>query len=214
MESADCPILDAAESMNSLAFLLLRLTFGLGLAWHGFQSLFLIESGISGLAGMIEAQGWPVPMAMAYLAKLTELLCGLMVALGLFTRWAAFGCAFVMGTAIYMTGDLMAFGAWELAFLYCAAFLALLLAGAGNISIDSLRARNAKRAASATLEESDADEMEDPTTVVDSLGHRSPRHQAPTGSGPAPPEAPQAPIHELFEAPPQKNFKKGSQEAN
>ncbi len=204
MESADGPILDTAEPMNSLAFLLLRLTFGLGLAWNGFQSLFLIESGISGLAGMIEAQGWPVPMAMAYLAKLTELLCGLMVALGLFTRWAAFGCAFVMGTAIYMTGDLMTFGTWELAFLYCTGFLALLLAGAGNISIESLRAQKAKHAASVAVESGDregseAGEVGNSAMVIDSLDHRSPR-------------APQAPIHELFEAFPQEGQKEDPKE--
>lgn len=137
---------DAFE-MNFFPLLLLRLMFGLGLAWHGFQTLFLSEKGIEFVAGMVEGAGWPMPTAMAYVAKLAELLCGLMVALGLFTRWSAFIGAFTMATAVYMKavsviGDPsrdLAFGDIEMAALYCIAFLALTFTGPGCMSLDHLR---------------------------------------------------------------------------
>ena len=168
----------ANRTMNSLAFLLLRLMFGLGLAWHGFQTLFLSEGGVEGLAGMLTAQEWPMPTAMAYAAKLSELLCGLMVALGLFTRWAALVCAFVMGVAVAMTADWVEFSSYELAGLYCIAFVAILFTGAGTISLDQLRF-NAKRRAAARedgelLDEEDSDSLESASPVVDSLDHSPP----------------------------------------
>lgn len=131
--------------MQSLAFLILRLTFGLGFAVHGYQSLFVIEGGMDRLTGLVAQQGWPAPEAWAYLAKITELAGGLLIALGFLTRAAALACAGTMGVAIYMAHlddpfrDPAGGASWELAGLYLAAFLALLLTGAGRISIDGLR---------------------------------------------------------------------------
>jgi len=131
--------------MQSVAFLILRLAFGLGFAVHGYQSLFVIEGGMAGLTGLVEKQGWPAPEAWAYVAKITELVGGLLIALGFLTRAAALACAGTMGVAIYMAHlehpfrDPAGGPGWELAGLYLAAFIALLLTGAGKISIDGLR---------------------------------------------------------------------------
>ena len=131
--------------MPSLALLILRLAFGLGFAVHGYQSLFVAENGITGLAGLIESKGWPAPEAWAYLAKITELVGGLMVALGFLTRASALACAGTMAVAIWMAhlGDPFRDPAtgkgWELTGLYLAAFLALLFSGGGKLSVDGLR---------------------------------------------------------------------------
>ncbi|MCH2100344.1 MAG: DoxX family protein [Planctomycetes bacterium] len=131
--------------MQSIAFLILRLTFGLGFAVHGYQSLFVIEGGMEGLTGLVASRGWPAPEAWAYLAKITELVGGLLVALGFLTRTAALACAGTMGVAIYMVHldhpfrDSAGGPGWELAGLYLAAFLAILFTGAGKISIDRFR---------------------------------------------------------------------------
>lgn len=131
--------------MQSLALLILRVAFGLGFAIHGYQSLFVIEGGIEKLAGLIESKGWPAPEAFAYLAKVTELLGGVLLALGLVTRAAALACAGTMAVAIWMAhwGDPFRDAAtgkgWELAGLYLAAFVALLLLGGGRLSVDGLR---------------------------------------------------------------------------
>jgi putative oxidoreductase len=179
----------ANRTMNSLAFLLLRLMFGLGLAWHGFQTLFLSEVGVERLAGMLTDQEWPMPTAMAYAAKLGELLCGLMVALGLFTRWAALVCAFVMGVAVAMTANWVEFSSYELAGLYCIAFVAILFTGAGTISLDQLRI-NAKRRAAALdddelLDEEMPDTLGNAAPVVDSLDHSPPPIPAAGSTSPA-----------------------------
>lgn len=131
--------------MQCVALLILRLAFGLGFAVHGYQSLFVIEGGMEGLTGLVAKQGWPAPEAWAYLAKIAELVGGLLIALGFLTRAAALACAGTMGVAIFMAHlehpfrDPSGGPGWELAGLYLAAFIALLLTGAGKISIDSLR---------------------------------------------------------------------------
>lgn len=126
--------------MHSLAFLILRLAFGLGIAVHGYQALFMKEGAMDGMGKMIEAWGWPAPEAWAYLAKITELVGGIMVALGFLTRAASLACAGTMVVAIWKVHINDPFtGGWEMAALYLAAFLSLLLTGGGKLSIDGLR---------------------------------------------------------------------------
>jgi len=131
--------------MHSLAFLILRLVFGLGFAVHGYQALFLIDGAMVKMTEMIATWGWPAPEAWAYLAKITELIGGVFVAFGFLTRAASLACAGTMGVAIWMVhidhpfNDLNGGPGWEMAALYLAAFLALLLTGGGKLSIDGFR---------------------------------------------------------------------------
>jgi putative oxidoreductase len=187
--------------MNFFAPLLLRLMFGLGLAWHGFQTLFLSEDGVSGLVKLIEGHNWPMPNALAYIAKLSELLCGLMVALGLFTRWAALVCAFTMGVAIYMTGKPLDFHSWELASLYLTAFAALTFAGPGCVSLDHLRTRrNVVDEEEEELDLAEPLEEQEPVgrNAVDSLDRQAPPTSRPApaahpATSPVPPVPPATP---------------------
>ncbi len=183
--------------MNFFPLLLLRLMFGLGLAWHGFQALFLHDGAMEGLAGMIGSHNWPAPTAMAYIAKLSELLCGLMVALGLFTRWAAFVCAFTMGTAVYMKSmgilaapdGVLTFGEIELAALYLFAFAALVFTGPGCFSIDYLRRpqpENGELDDIGLPEELDGTELED-EVILDSLDRPAATTQRPSAAATANP---------------------------
>jgi putative oxidoreductase len=126
--------------MHSLAFLILRLVFGLGFAVHGYQALFVSEGAMEQMAAGIADWGWPAPEAWAYLAKITELIGGVMIALGFLTRAAALACAGTMVIAIWKVhfGDPFT-GGWEMAALYLAAFLSLLLTGGGKLSVDGFR---------------------------------------------------------------------------
>jgi len=126
--------------MHSLAFLILRLVFGLGFAVHGYQALFAGEGAMERMATGIAEWGWPAPEAWAYLAKITELVGGVMIALGFLTRAASLACAGTMVIAIWKVHINDPFtGGWEMAALYLAAFLALLLTGGGKLSIDGFR---------------------------------------------------------------------------
>ena len=120
--------------MSSLGLLILRVGAGLGLATHGYQAIFV--SGIDGFAGYLDQLGFPLPLVMAWAAKLAELVGGVLVAIGWFSRIAAFFAATTMAVAILTAhlGD--PFKDWELASLYLAAMVTVMLVGPGEMSID------------------------------------------------------------------------------
>jgi putative oxidoreductase len=126
---------------SSPALSIFRIVFGLLFAMHGSQKLF--DWPIA--APMpIEVGAWP-----AWWAGLIELVCGLLIALGLFTRIAAFIASGEMAVAYFwmswppLEGEPASF--WpiankgEPAVMYCFAFLALAGLGAGAWSVDARR---------------------------------------------------------------------------
>lgn len=80
-------------------------------------------------------------------AGVIELVVGVLVTIGLFTRLAAFIAAGEMAIAYFMMhfpqGFWPAVNKGEAAILYCFVFLYLAAAGAGAWSLDSFRTRNA-----------------------------------------------------------------------
>jgi putative oxidoreductase len=134
--------------MSSTALLVLRLAAGLGLAVHGYQKVisgtdfsewpWQFEA-MNGFAGWLDSLGVPLPHLAAWIAKLSELVGGVCVALGFFTRPAAFFAAVTMAIAILVAhlGD--PFGDWELAALYFAAMTAIMFSGPGEYSLDAKR---------------------------------------------------------------------------
>jgi putative oxidoreductase len=113
---------------------LLRFIAGFLMLWHGAQKLFNFpptERGAAGDSFMI-------------FAGVLEFGCGLLIAIGLFTRWAAFLLSGTMAVAYWMAhgtngkGFLPILNGGELAALYCFVFLYLFFAGGGPISLDSL----------------------------------------------------------------------------
>lgn len=123
----------------SAGLLVLRLFLGLGLMAHGYQKFFLF--GINGFAGFLGSLGAPAPVPAAWLSASTELVGGLLIALGLFTRLAAVPLAINM-----LVAALIAHSGYfitntppgrEYALNLAAAFVALALTGAGRYSIDN-----------------------------------------------------------------------------
>lgn len=119
-----------------LALLLLRVWYGGSLVLlHGWGKL----TNFSEYAGKFPDPFHVGSKVSLGLAVAGEVLCAVLLVLGLFTRVAALGAAATMGTAFYfahgarLTGD----GNGELAFLYLGAFLALFVAGAGRFSVDA-----------------------------------------------------------------------------
>ena len=116
----------------------LRILTGLMFMQHGLQKLF-------GLFGGVPAEA---PPFIVYGAGTIELVCGALVALGLFAAPAAFlasgtmAAAFFMGHVIPAKGNLIPIvNKGELAALYCFVFLVIAARGSGIWSVDEARAR-------------------------------------------------------------------------
>jgi len=116
-------------NLEGYALSLLRFVAGFTFIAHGLQKLF-------GWFG-----GRPVTLASTFgAAGIIEVVCGLLIMIGLFTRVAAFIAAGEMAFAYFMVPARG--GLWpilnrgELAVLYCFIFLYFAAAGAGPISLD------------------------------------------------------------------------------
>lgn len=118
---------------------LLRIVTGLLFLEHGMQKFLSFPPGK--MAGMGLALNNPA----AY-AGIIELLCGLLVAIGLFTRPAAFLASGTMAVAYWMAhapqDPFPVNNMGDAAILFCFVFLYLAAAGAGPWSVDAGRARN------------------------------------------------------------------------
>jgi putative oxidoreductase len=128
-------------AMVNYALLVLRLALGVMFAAHGLQKAFgwFGGPGISGFAQMLSGLGFAPAAFWAYLAAYTELLGGICLLAGLFTRlWAALLLALIAVAALKVHlshGFFLMQGGFEYAFVIAGVCLALLFAGAGRFGI-------------------------------------------------------------------------------
>ena len=118
---------------ESHTYALMRIVTGLLFLWHGSQKLL----------------GFPLPardgspVYITWVAGPIELVGGILVMIGLFTRWAAFLCSGLMAFAYWMVHGLNALfpmeNKGELAALYCFVFLFIAAKGGGLWSVDGSR---------------------------------------------------------------------------
>ncbi len=121
-----------------IAMLILRVGFGGLIAYHGWDK----ASGYAKLSTQ-----FPDPLGIGVVNSLNgaiaaELVCGVLVLLGVFTRLATVPVIFTMAIAafvIHAPHPLMVVGgdAKEPALLYLIAFLGIFLAGPGRCSVDA-----------------------------------------------------------------------------
>ena len=116
-------------------YAVMRIIVGLLFMSHGMQKLF-------GLFGGVPADA---PAFVVYVAGTVEFVTGLLVAIGLLTRWAAFIASGQMAAAYWMAHGLNAFhpivNQGELAVVYCFVFLYIAAQGAGIWSVDDARGK-------------------------------------------------------------------------
>jgi putative oxidoreductase len=85
----------------------------------------------------IDSWGWPYPVAWAWIVVLVETFGGLLIIVGLFTRISAALIACVMVAAILQVRLASGFiGGFELDFTLLMVALALVITGAGRLSVD------------------------------------------------------------------------------
>ena len=115
-------------------YALLRIVSGFLFLWHGLQKL----------SGFPAAAPEEMPAVIGYVAGPIELGGGLLLLVGLYTRWAAFLCSGLMAAAYWMahgsTHLLPLINEGELAALYCFVFLFIAAKGPGIWSVDASRA--------------------------------------------------------------------------
>ena len=120
----------------------LRIITGFLFLWHGSQKLLGFPPSPPQPGG---GGGMP-PIVLV--AGILELFGGLLILLGLFTRWTAFVLSGLMAVAYWMAhglsgkGFLPLLNGGELAVLYCFVFLYLFFAGGGTWSLDNLLFKN------------------------------------------------------------------------
>jgi putative oxidoreductase len=110
--------------------------------WLG--ATLLLNHGLAKLAGFSSmSSGFPDPFGIGHVASFTlvvfaEVVAAGLLALGLVTRFAALVTGFNMAVAFIYGHKLSLSGnhSGELAFIYLAGFVTLLLAGGGSISLD------------------------------------------------------------------------------
>ncbi len=116
--------------MQPYALSLLRFMVGFLMLWHGSQKLFGFPG--SGSSGELSA--------LILIGGILEFFGGIMVMIGLFTRWTSFILSGLMAVAYFMAHGFEAFlpivNKGELAVLYCFVFFYLFFAGGGAISVD------------------------------------------------------------------------------
>ena len=114
-------------------YALLRIVAGFLFFFHGTQKLFGFPP--------------PAPEAPAFIiygAGIIELVGGILVMIGFYTRWAAFVCSGLMAAAYWMAHGFQALlpiaNQGELAALYCFVFLCISARGAGMWAVDAANA--------------------------------------------------------------------------
>lgn len=112
----------------------LRIMTGLLFLAHGTQKFLSFPE------GKYSGVGWGFDTPVAF-AGIFELLCGLLVTLGLFTRPAAFIASGTMAVAYFLVHFPQNFwplnNGGETPVLYCFVFLYFVFAGAGPLSLDA-----------------------------------------------------------------------------
>ena len=133
---------------SSFVMLAARLIVGIVLAAHGWQKF--TEWTIAGTTTSFEGMGVPAPGIAAPVAAIIELVGGILLIIGLLTRWVAGLVAVDMvgafaivhaGNGIFVDG-----GGWELVGMILAAALMLIAAGPGMHSADQFIAQARARA--------------------------------------------------------------------
>lgn len=135
--------LSPMNRLAGLAPLIARVIVGVIMAAHGFQKL---SGGPGNFGGFLGQLGVPAPTLMGYVVTFVELVGGILLILGLFSRLAALLLTINLTVAILLVkinvgliapADQPGVG-MELDLALIAGFLVVLLAGPGRLSLDHI----------------------------------------------------------------------------
>ena len=115
---------------------LIRIVTGSLMIYHGVE-VFDADK-IKGYEQWLYDLKFPSPLVMAYLGKGGELVCGVLLVLGLFTRFAALLLAIIMTTVCFGMGNGKLFTDDQHPFLFVLLSLLFFFTGPGKWSLDKV----------------------------------------------------------------------------
>jgi putative oxidoreductase len=121
------------NSLQPLGALLLRLVLSLSMIVHGYQKV-VPHGALNHHAHYVVTLG--LPYWLGYVSAFTEFIGGILVLLGLLTRFAAAFIAINMLVALFTVGVHQGFGIYNYIAELAAIAIMLLFYGAGAISLD------------------------------------------------------------------------------
>ena len=130
--------LRALDRHAEIGTLVLRMFFAFVLVYGTQDNVFHQERMLE-FRDFVAANDFPYPLASAYLSAYAQFLCGLLIAVGLLTRLAAFTMLvnFVVALLMVHVGLPFAANISALAMLFCSAFF--FLHGPGPAALDNRR---------------------------------------------------------------------------
>lgn len=126
----------------NLAALLLRVSMGILFLAHAGLKIFVFTP--AGTAGFFESIGFPGPLA--YLVIAAELLGGIALIAGVWTRWVSVALIPILLGSIYAPHGAAGFffsnpnGGWEFPAFWAVALASLALLGNGSFALQKARA--------------------------------------------------------------------------
>ncbi len=133
---------DYKASTVSTGLLILRVGIAVLMLVHGFPKLQMLFSGDIQFLGIMGMS----PTLSLILAVFSEVLCSILLLIGLGTRLATIPLIITMLIAVFLVHLNDPFASQELGLLYLLAYVSIFLLGAGNYSFDAVlqRYRTAK----------------------------------------------------------------------
>lgn len=126
------------EKYKDYAPFVLRVVTGAVFAMHGYQKF---TGGVDKTAGFLDSLGFPAATVFAVILIAAELLGGIALILGLFTRPVAKILAIVAVVALFTVhvskGFFIAKGGYEFILLILAATVSILITGPGKFALDN-----------------------------------------------------------------------------
>lgn len=131
-----CDIFKNLNKYKDWAPLILRVIVGIFFIGHAWSKL----SGMDGFIGLITGM-LGLPVFFAYLVAWSELIGGILLIIGLFTRYASILLSTIMLVAIFTVKIKNGFMAAELDITFLAILISLLFTGAGKYGLDLMKCK-------------------------------------------------------------------------
>jgi putative oxidoreductase len=125
------------DRLQPLALLVLRVVLGVIMVAHGYPK---VTGGISHQVQIVSGLG--LPGWLAYFSAAAEFLGGILILLGLFTRFASFAVLINMSVAIWKVhwkNGLLGDKGYQFPLALAAIAFALIFLGAGSMALDAMR---------------------------------------------------------------------------